>query len=292
MPFEPEIIIHSSNSLTIKWQYNTRNIEGFKIDKKEGNNEWIQEFTTVPFSQKNFTDNSVNSSSHYIYSIYAFAGNNNSSSVKIGTFLDPRDGTEYRTMQVGNQIWMAENLKYLPSVVGAGTGSVTNPCYYVYGYSGTDVAQAKTTANYKTYGVLYNWSAAMAGFASSNNNPSGVQGVCPTGWHLPSDAEWDELIIYLGGDGVAGGKLKEADTLHWSSPNTGATNETGFTALPAGYRYYIGAFGGIDNYGYWWCATEANVNTTWCRRMSYDASEVFRSNNSKESGFSVRCVRD
>lgn len=173
-----------------------------------------------------------------------------------GSFTDSRDGNVYSWVTIGKQVWMAENLKYLPSVAGPGTGSVSTAYYYVYEYNGTDVNAAKATSNYTTYGVLYNWAAAMAGSASSSTNPSGVQGVCPTGLHLPSDAEWTELIDYLGGGAsVAGGKLKEIGATHWSSPNTGATNETGFTALPGGYRFNNGKFNGIGNYGSWWSAT-------------------------------------
>jgi uncharacterized protein (TIGR02145 family) len=207
-------------------------------------------------------------------------------------FTDPRDGNHYNTVKIGNQIWMAENLKYLPSVVGPGTGSQTTPYYYVYGYDGTNITDAKATANYTTYGVLYNWSAAMNGAASSTTNPSGIQGVCPTGWHLPSDAEWTELTDYLGGTSVAGGKLKETGTTHWTSPNTGATNETGFTALPGGYRSVDGSFYDIGYYGYWWSATESNATLAWYRFMYYISSTVIRYSNNKELGFSVRCVRD
>src|SRR5690554_1847166 len=142
-----------------------------------------------------------------------------------GTFIDSRDGNEYNWVQIGDQVWMVENLKYLPSVVGPGTGSQTTPHYYVYGYDGTNVADAKATDNYATYGVLYNWTTAM--------------NACPDGWHLPSDAEWTELTDYLGGESVAGGKLKETGTTHWASPNTGATNETGFTALPEIGRAHV-----------------------------------------------------
>jgi uncharacterized protein (TIGR02145 family) len=209
-----------------------------------------------------------------------------------GTFIDSRDGNEYNWMQIGDQVWMAENLKYLPSVVGPGTGSQTTPHYYVYGYNGTNVADAKATANYTTYGVLYNWPAAMDGEASSTTNPSGVQGVCPTGWHLPSDAEWTQLTDYLGGVSVAGGKLKETGTTHWSSPNTSATNETGFTALPGGGRDGDGAFDGIGLYGLWWSATELDTDDAWYRYVIYDTSDVSRSYYLKELGFSVRCVRD
>jgi uncharacterized protein (TIGR02145 family) len=208
------------------------------------------------------------------------------------TFTDSRDGQVYKIVTIGNQVWMAENLKYLPGVIEPITGSETNPYYYVYGYEGINETVAKTTANYTTYGVLYNWPAAMKGETSSTTNPSGVQGVCPTGWHLPSDAEWTELIEYLGDAGESGGKLKETGTTHWKSPNTGATDENGFTALPGGYRFINGAFGDIGNYGYWWSATEYNTAGAWCRGMIYYGSGVRRNQDFKEVGFSVRCVRD
>jgi uncharacterized protein (TIGR02145 family) len=206
------------------------------------------------------------------------------------------DGNVYNTITIGTQVWMAENLKYLPSVVGPDTDSYTTPCYYVYGYNGTVVADAKATANYTTYGVLYNWLAAMNGAASSTSNPSGVQGVCPTGWHLPSDAEWTQLTDYLGGTSDAGGKLKENGTTHWNSPNTGATNETGFTALPGGDRFGLGGyFEGVGDWGLWWCATEDYTNFpdyAWFRGMAYDSSSFFRGSVPEALGFSVRCVND
>lgn len=193
-------------------------------------------------------------------------------------FTDIRDGNVYNWVKIGNQIWMAENLRYLPSVVGPGTGSKTTPYYYVYGYEGTSVAAAKATANYTTYGVLYNWTAACNS--------------CPDGWHLPSDAEWTELTDYLGGTSDAGGKLKETGTTHWYSPNTGATNETGFTALPGGYRFNNGSFFDIGHYGDWWSATEDDTSNAWYRYMGYNYSNVNRRDYNKEVGFSVRCVRD
>ena len=195
-----------------------------------------------------------------------------------GTFIDSRDGNEYNWVQIGDQIWMAENLKYLPSVVGSGTGSETTPYYYVYGYNGTNVAAAKATDNYATYGVLYNWTAACNS--------------CPAGWHLPSDAEWTELTDYLGGTSVAGGKLKETGTTHWASPNTGATNETGFTALPGGGRLGSGDFGSIGFNGGWWSSTEVDPSSAFGRYLycySYGLLSYYTDEN---FGFSVRCVRD
>jgi uncharacterized protein (TIGR02145 family) len=207
-------------------------------------------------------------------------------------FTDSRDGNHYDAVKIGNQIWMATNLMYLPSVVGLATGSQTTPYYYVYDYDGTVVADAKATANYTTYGVLYNWPAAMNGQSSSNANPSGVQGVCPAGWHLPSDAEWTELCNYLGGTDVAGGKLKETGTTHWSSPNTGATNETGFSALPGGVYYNVDGFGSAGSYSFWWSSTTNGEDGAWCRRLYYAHSGLGRNDEVGSYGFSVRCLRD
>lgn len=194
-----------------------------------------------------------------------------------GTFTDPRDGNVYKTITIGGQIWMAENLKYLPSVVGSTTGSETIPYYYVYAYNGTNVSDAKATDNYNTYGVLYNWTAAIAS--------------CPAGWHLPSDAEWTKLTDNLGGEDIAGGKLKETGTTNWLSPNTGATNKANFTALPGGYRYN-GGFEYIGYYGYWWSATDVNTNYAWYRLLYFDLSNSYRYYMNKQSAYSIRCVKD
>ena len=213
-----------------------------------------------------------------------------------GTFTDARDGNQYNWVKIGDQIWMAENLAYLPSVnmVADGSEDAAGSYYYVYGYNGTNVADAKATANYTTYGVLYNWTAAMDGEASSTTNPSGIQGVCPTGWHLPSDAEWTELTDYLGGTSVAGGKLKETGTTHWASPNTGATNETGFTALPGGDRLdFGGSFARIGDSGSWGSASEGSLgNDVFSYVMGSIGDGLYIYGSSKEAGMSVRCVRD
>ncbi len=207
-------------------------------------------------------------------------------------FIDSRDGNVYRTVTIGTQVWMAENLSYLPSVVGPTTSSTSTPYFYVYGYNGTNVNEAKSTNNYITYGVLYNWPAAMNGSASSSANPSGVQGVCPTAWHLPSDAEWTTLITYLGGNNVASGKLKETGIIHWNTPNTSATNESGFTALPGGSHGSNGTFGNLGYDGYWLSTTENSPASDWYRLIAYNSNTVGRSGSSKELGLSIRCIKD
>lgn len=130
------------------------------------------------------------------------------------------------------------------------------------------------------YGYLYNW------YAVSHLH------FAPNGWHVPTDDEWTILTNYLGGLDIAGGKLKETGTTHWVSPNTGATNESGFTALPGGNRNYNGTFLNIGYNGTWWSATEYNATSVWNRYMNHDDSIVNRDHYYKKLGFSVRLVKD
>ena len=135
----------------------------------------------------------------------------------------------------------------------------------------------------------------MNGSSSSSSNPSSVQGVCPDGWHMPSDAELIELIDYLGGGIIAGSKLKEAGTSHWSNPNTGATNGSGFTALPGCYRKDNGGSGiyGIGVWGGWWTSTEYSSTIAWYMKLyNGDDSAVIVHDFNKELGLSVRCLRN
>jgi uncharacterized protein (TIGR02145 family) len=206
-------------------------------------------------------------------------------------FTDTRDGHNYKWVKIGDQFWMAENLAYLPTVNPTYSESYTEPYYYVYDYGGTNVSEAKATSNFTTYGVLYNWPAIMSGAASSSSNPSGVQGICPVGWHLPSDAEWTELTDFLGGDTIAGGKLKESTLQYWKWPNDGAYNSTGFTALPGGSRVVGGAEDEIGYFGYWWSATEDGTNARMLV-MGYNHRGAGHGIRQKAEGNSVRCLRD
>lgn len=209
------------------------------------------------------------------------------------TFTDLRDGNIYNIVTIGSQVWMKENLRYLPNVVGPAVGSLTIPLYYVYGYDGTSVIEAKTNSNYHTYGVLYNWIAAMNGETSSESNPSGVQGICPTGWHLPSSDEILQLGNSVGGIYIAGGKLKEMGTIHWSDPNIGATNESGFTALPSGYRWVKNEY--FVNMKYeapFWTTTDIDVEFARVYIVVYDHDAIIMPVYNKEWGMSVRCIKD
>ncbi len=196
------------------------------------------------------------------------------------TFTDPRDGHVYKYVTIGTQTWMAENLAYLPAVNPSSSGSWDDVRYYVYNYQGTSVANAKATSNFQTYGVLYNWPAANTG--------------CPTGWRLPTNAELITLATHLGGDNIAGGKLKESGTLHWISPNTGATNETGFTALPGGVRLVNGTFSEIGMVTYYWSSTLTDdpYRTYWGRALNYNDSKFQTRPYNSDHGLSVRCIKN
>lgn len=205
------------------------------------------------------------------------------------------DKNHYTVVTIGTQTWMAENLKTTHYANGRPIPLVSKSNWYEL--TATSPAYCwyndDSTSNASTYGALYTWAGAMNMRASSTANPSGIQGVCPAGWHLPSDSEWTTLTDYLEGQDVAGGKLKETGTTHWQSPNTGATNESGFTALPGAYSSIDGTFWDIGIYANFWSTTEGYSNNDgWRRLLNNDYSGVIRSSNPKNLGFSVRCLRD
>ena len=189
------------------------------------------------------------------------------------TFTDERDGTVYKKVTIGEQTWMAENLNYDAGVNGGDNGR----CYK---YSADSCAK---------YGRLYNWSTAMGGTVSSSANPSGIQGVCPAGWHLPSDAEWTQLTDFVGDESTAGKKLKS--TSGWNDDRYGSgTDDYGFSALPGG-AFSIGLFTGSGDIGTWWSATEyeLNADNAFVRWLDEDMLNVDRI---KILELSVRCVQD
>ena len=189
---------------------------------------------------------------------------------------------------------MAENLKVTHYPAGTGIPLVeSTSSWNAMGIADKAYCFYENNSSYKDiYGGLYTWAAAMNGAENSTANPSGVQGVCPSGWHLQRDAEWTELTDHLGGLGIAGGKLKEVGTTHWSGPNTGATNESGFTALPGGSRNNSGLFDHLGDESNFWTTTSFVDTNAWSRNMLYDRAVVNRIGDYMGSGASVRCVKD
>ena len=197
------------------------------------------------------------------------------------------DGNVYKTVTIGTQTWMAENLrttKYrngeaIPNVKDATEWkNLKTAAFCDYGNTGSKDSIA-------VFGLLYNWYAA-----------SDSRNIAPEGWHIPSDAEWSTLTTLLV-DSLAGGKLKEADIIHWTNAtgiNAGATNETGFTAIPAGNRSYESAatFASLNYNGFWWSSTEFSATDAWFRVITSGYKSVGRKSHKKFDGFSLRCVKD
>jgi len=202
------------------------------------------------------------------------------------------DGNVYETIQIGDQLWMAENLKVTHYNNGSEipTGytdsewaELETDAYAVYPTDDDNASQSTCGDDCAdVYGNLFNWYAV-----------DDDRGVCPDGWHVPSSAEYTILTDYLGGEWVAGGKMKETGLDHWNSPNEGATNESGFTGLSAGYRYdSTGTYNNMGYNGAFWSSSETSSSAAMYRRLYHSDSNVYRSLYSKQAGFSIRCLED
>jgi uncharacterized protein (TIGR02145 family) len=187
------------------------------------------------------------------------------------------EGNTYKTVTIGTQTWMAENLKATKYNDGTAIPNVTDNTAWENLTTGAFCTYNNTTNadTIKTYGKLYNWYAVNTGK------------LCTTGWHVPSNAEW----VILGNNDIFEGALKETGTSHWNSPNTG-TNSGGFTALPAGGREHDGTFRNIGNYGTWWVSNENGATEALLRGLGFGYSNGDTYSSLKESGFSVRCIKD
>ena len=191
------------------------------------------------------------------------------------------DGNTYNTVQIGTQVWMSENLKTSRYRNGGSIPYVVGNTEWVALITGAwsnydhDVA-----ANNSIYGKLYNWYTTLG------------DTLCPTGWHVPIDAEWTTLTDYLGRESVAGGKMKSVGTQYWNDPNIGANNESGFSAVPGGFRNFDGSFDGILNFTFFWSSTEINNSLAWYRNLDYNYSDAFRNSTNGSVGASVRCLKD
>ena len=191
------------------------------------------------------------------------------------------DGNVYNTVTIGTQVWMVENLKVTHFNNGDSVPNVKDNMTWFNLKSGAYCDYINIPDSSTTYGRIYNWYAV-----------NDTRSLCPQSWHVPANTEWTKLTTFLGGESIAGGKLKEAGTLHWNAPNTGATNESGFTALPAGGRGDNGQFFGIGQYSTWYSSTEVTGGYSWHRGVSYTNNEVTSGNGPGMYGFSVRCIRD
>jgi len=197
--------------------------------------------------------------------------------------LTDADGNTYATVVIGTQEWMAENLRTKRFANGDPIPNVTDQVLW----SDLNVGPAWVYYNDDSlhdphYGKLYNWYAV-----------ADERKVCPVGWHVPSDTEWTVLTDYLGGESEAGGKLKSTGTEFWNSPNTYATNESGFSGLPGGICVFNGVFTTMGTFAYWWSSSESEFEAgSWSRHIKYGFAPVYRTHSDQRNGLSVRCVKD
>jgi uncharacterized protein (TIGR02145 family) len=191
---------------------------------------------------------------------------------------------------IGTQVWTTKNLDVTTYRDGTPIPQVTDPTAWANLTTGAWCYYANNTANGTTYGKLYNWYAVAGIHDTDPSTPNKI--LAPQGWHVPSDAEWTTLTTNLGGESVAGGKMKATGTALWTSPNTGATNSSGFTGLPGGIRGSNGTFDVIGNFGVWWSSSEYGATDAWYRSLYYTSGYATSYYASKTYGFSVRCLRD
>ena len=201
-------------------------------------------------------------------SVYGQGACDNQSSVT-------HQGYEYDIVEIGYQCWFSENCRYLPSVSLSSDSSTTDPYFYVYGYEGTNVEEAKSTDNYLTYGVLYNWSAVM------------TEGVCPSGWHIPSDEEFMEVIDYIG---TGSGSVKVLKSTTGWNTSYNDTNSSGFNGLPGGCANSV--FYGIGHSACWWSSSASGSYNAWIRGVHFNYPDRLRSWAHRYNGLSARCIRD
>jgi len=195
------------------------------------------------------------------------------------TYLDKETGYSFSTVKIGKQCWMAENLN-IGKMIGAAVDQTNNDTVEKYCYY-------NTPAKCALYGGLYQWNEMM-NYATTEE----AQGICPSGWHIPSNTDWTTLTNYLGGLSVAGGKMKEAGTAHWNSPNTGANNSSSFTALPGGERYVDVGFLSLHSKGFLWSSSDFSTNYGWTRVLRSDSTSIGEDAANYKTAISVRCVKD
>ncbi len=282
-------------SVQVAWQDNSWNETGFELERSTTEKSGFKLIVTLPADSSRYTDTDIVIGKEYYYRIRVKAEGTSSEfsgPAEVSTFsetLTDIDGNVYRACKIGSQIWMASNLKSThyadgsPIPDGSARGALvdrdTASYWFVY----------DNNPKYKEeYGLLYTWNAMMKGACPTNAAPSGVQGACPNGWHIPSNAEWDLLVNTLGGTAACGGKLKEEGTRHWTPENVGGSDDAGFKALPGGTRLSDGRYVMLGSNAMFWTA-----GAQWSFNLEYFSAEGKRSSASaRTAGLSVRCVKN
>jgi uncharacterized protein (TIGR02145 family) len=279
--------VSGNGSVTVTWN-NVTGAVSYNLYYKAGPTVDMATGTKISGAASPHIVNALTNGSQYTFAVSTVTATSGSGLSNVvsatpqagsGTVIDI-DGNVYNTVTIGTQVWMVQNLKTTKLNDGSPIPLVTDSVAWV-SLSTPGYCWYNNSATYgNTYGALYNWKTVTTGK------------LAPTGWHVPSDTEWSTLTTYLGSENIAGGKLKEAGTTHWQSPNSGATNETGFSALPGGLRGNFGAFSGVGGGGNWWSSTSYDAMFSMYRHMNSTNVNVNRSSSDPVYGFSVRCVKN
>mgnify|MGYP000120532867 FL=1 len=273
-------VVNKSTQIDLTWTDNSDNEEGFKIERKSGTDAY-KLIATLNSNVMKYSDKSIVDPTNYMYRIFSYHQKGNSThsnEINLATSVTDIDGNKYTFVQIGQQVWMDKNLEVETYRNGDVIPQVTDAKEWAALKTGAWCYHSNNKANGVIYGKLYNWYAV--------NDP---RGLAPEGWHIPSNAEWTILSTFLGGASVAGGKMKSTGTSRWDSPNFGATNESGFAGLPGNTRYNnIGIFGDLGSFGFWWSAEEGWYNVLESRNEQLRTAFA----DNKESGYSVRCLKD
>ena len=287
LPSAPTAVAHVPSPTQIIWNWNTvSGATGYKWSTTNNYGTATDMSTAISKTETGLTCNTA-----YTRYAWAYSACGNSTAVTLtqttsvcpptcGTpMTDARDGKTYNTVLIGTQCWMAQNLNIGTKVLGS-ANQTNNGIIEKYCYNDDE-------NNCAVYGGLYQWDEAM-----QYSTTEGVKGICPTGWHLPTDAEWTTLTTFLGGESIAGGKMKEAGLTHWASPNTGATNSSGFTALPGGDRDGNGGFYDLAYGAIFWSSSQYDPTIALFRALFFSVESVYRGGTNKTTGRSSRCVQD
>lgn len=266
----------STSAISLSWVDNATNEDGFKIERKIGSANFSL-IATLAANKIFYKDSLLTPNTTYTYRVYSY-----NSAGKSTTYSNLDSAiTNFTSITIGTQKWMDNNLEITSYLNGDSIPQVTDSATWANLTTGAWCYYLNDSTNYAKYGKLYNWYAV---------NDS--RGLAPQGWHIPSDAEWTTLETYLGGQLVAGGKMKESGTLHWLTSNNGGTNNSGFSGLPGGFRYDNGVFDGINIYGSWWSSTVLDISSSYSCSLGYTSVVLGRNIMNKKNGYSIRCIKD
>jgi len=306
--------VASSTQINLSWTDNSTNETGYKIERKTGTETYAVVGSTAT-NVTTFNDTGLTPNTTYTYRVYSYntVGNSltysnsltltttNSTAINVpGPSVTDIDGNTYQSVTNCGLTFTKQNLNVSKYTDGTPIPQVTDQAQWGNLTTGAWCYYANNTTNGTTYGKLYNGYAVAGIYNSASATNSALRKkLAPIGWHIPSDAEWTQLINCLGGSNVAGGKMKSTGTIQagnglWQSPNVMATNESGFTGLPGGERYGT-YYSGIGNYGNWWSSSEVNFAPLDALKLTigYDFGDVsFGDNYARVFGYSVRCIKD